>query len=97
VSPDLAENGPASFVLGQNYPNPFNPSTRISYGLSERTHIRLSVDDLLGREVKELLNSSKELGWHTVPFDASGLAGGIYYYTLKAGSFSETKKMLFMK
>lgn len=86
-----------SFTLDQNYPNPFNPSTSISFTLAERSNVTLKVMDILGREVATLLNGEKEAGKHNITFDASNLSTGMYIYTLQAGSFSVSKKMLLMK
>ncbi len=89
---------PNEFSLKQNFPNPFNPSTRISFTLPQRANVKLFVTDILGREVVRLINNeTKEAGNYEVNFDASELASGIYYYTLSAGDFVQTKKMLLQK
>jgi M6 family metalloprotease-like protein len=88
---------PGSYILNQNYPNPFNPSTQITYGLKKRGQVSLKIFDVLGREVKEAVNSVQEAGWYSVRFDASDLASGVYYYILTSGSFVEAKKMLLLK
>ena len=88
---------PSAFVLQQNYPNPFNPSTQIAYGLTAQGHVTLKVYDVIGREVAEVVNSVQSAGWHSARFDASNLASGVYYYTLKAGNLVESKKMLLLK
>ncbi len=93
----ISHNVPNSFKLYQNYPNPFNPSTTISFGLSKSSNVRLVVTDILGREVAVLVNEPKTAGIHNVSFEASGLSSGIYFYTLRAGDFKETKKMLLVK
>ena len=86
-----------SFALDQNYPNPFNPSTLISYTLAERSNVTLKVYDVLGKEVASLVNNSQEAGTHQVTFDASNLATGLYIYTLNAGNFTSSKKMMLIK
>jgi hypothetical protein len=88
---------PNTFRLGQNYPNPFNPSTTIKYGLPKNSFVTLKVYDILGREVTTLVNENKMAGTYQVNFNASNLASGIYFYTIKAGDFSQTKKMLLVK
>ena len=85
-------------LLFYNYPNPFNPSTVIEYELKRRQQVFLSVFDLLGRQVEVLVNDETEnAGRHHVTFDGSGLSTGIYYYSIKAGTLSETKRMLLLK
>lgn len=85
------------FNLEQNYPNPFNPSTSINYTLAERTTVNLKVYDVLGKEVATLVNDSQDAGKHTVSFDASNLASGLYIYTLNAGNFTSSRKMMLLK
>ena len=86
------------FHFSQNYPNPFNPSTKIKYALPSNVKremsniVQLKVFDILGKEVTTLVNEIKQPGIYEVTFDASALASGIYYYRLKAGDFTETKK-----
>lgn len=87
----------SNFELAQNYPNPFNPSTKISYTLAERSSVTLKVYDVLGKEVANLVNTTQEAGSHTVNFDASNLASGLYIYTLNAGNFTSSKKMMLLK
>jgi hypothetical protein len=88
---------PTSYLLAQNYPNPFNPITKIEYHLPKRTEVVLTVYDILGKEVKVLVQKMQGPGRYQVEFDASGLTGGNYFYTLKAGDFEETKQMLLVK
>ncbi|MBI5476974.1 MAG: T9SS type A sorting domain-containing protein [Ignavibacteriales bacterium] len=88
---------PTDFALLQNYPNPFNPNTNISYHLPTQSYVTLKVFDLLGREAASLVNEVEEAGYKTVWFDANGLSSGMYYYRLKAGRNSETKKLLLLK
>ena len=86
-----------SFTLEQNYPNPFNPSTSIKYSLAERSAVSLKVYDVLGNEVVTLVNTTQSIGDYDINFDAANLASGLYIYTLKAGSFTSTKKMMLLK
>jgi hypothetical protein len=88
---------PKEFALSQNYPNPFNPITIISYQLPINSHVLLSVYDVLGREVAALVNEIKEAGSYTAQFDGSKFSSGIYFYTLRSGNFTSTKKLLLMK
>ncbi|MFZ2866152.1 MAG: T9SS type A sorting domain-containing protein, partial [Ignavibacteriaceae bacterium] len=97
VSVDDGINQINSFELSQNYPNPFNPTTRISYSLSERSNVTLKVYDVLGNEVATLVNTTKSAGNHVVTFGGENLASGLYIYTLKAGNFISSKKMVLIK
>jgi hypothetical protein len=84
---------PLTLVLSQNYPNPFNPSTTIRYELAERSHVTLTIFNLLGQEVRGLVDEVEDAGYRSVHLDASGLASGVYFYRLKAGDFVHTRKM----
>lgn len=88
---------PVTFALDQNYPNPFNPSTTIKYSVPQVSEVSLKVYDVLGREVATLVDAQQAQGTYQVNFDASNLASGMYIYTIKAGSFVSSKKMLLMK
>jgi len=88
---------PSDFSLMQNFPNPFNPSTQINYSIPQNTHVLVKVYDSNGSEVTTLVNENKESGNYAVNFNASRYSSGIYYYTITAGSFSQTKKMILMK
>ncbi len=85
------------FELKQNYPNPFNPETRISFHLPETAHTTLAIYDLLGRRVAMLTSDVMAAGQHSVTFDASGLASGVYVYRLRSGDHVQSKKMLLGK
>jgi len=86
-----------TYSLYQNYPNPFNPSTTIHYSLPQPGVIRLTVYDLVGREVTTLVNEQKEAGHYTVDFNGEGLASGMYLYRLSAGPFTQFKRMMLAK
>ena len=90
---------PVQFDLSQNYPNPFNPSTVISYRISIISKVTLKVYDLLGREVSTLVNEEQQPGVYNSQFSIlnSQLSSGVYFYRLRAGDFSETKKMILIK
>ena len=89
---------PAVFALDQNYPNPFNPSTNIRFSLPQASNVTLAVYDMLGRKVATLINGEQmNAAYHTVKFDASALASGMYIYRIEAGSFVSTKKMMLIK
>lgn len=88
---------PGGYRLEQNFPNPFNPSTTIEYALPRTENVRLTVYDVLGRQVGILVNEEKPAGTYRVTFEAKGLPSGTYFYALKAGSFSITKTMVVVK
>jgi hypothetical protein len=88
---------PSEFTLEQNYPNPFNPSTRIGFSLPEDGIVSLTIYDITGKEVKRIIEGFKMKGKYSVDFDAGQLSGGVYFYELSAGSFTQTKKMVLVK
>lgn len=88
---------PESFTLSQNYPNPFNPTTNINFNLDRRSQVRLTVYDVLGNMVAELLNDVRSSGAHTVAFDGSELNSGVYFYKLETPREVVTKKMMLLK
>jgi len=94
---DAGTTQPEAFSLAQNYPNPFNPSTVISYQLASAGRVDLRVFDVLGREVAVLVSGAQSSGTHSVNFNGSALASGVYLYRLSIGSTTITKKMLLMK
>jgi hypothetical protein len=102
VMPGITEIGvPKKFEVSQNYPNPFNPVTKIDYQLPEAGKIKIVIYDMLGREIKNLVNEVKPAGFYSAEFDASSLASGIYIYRLSLESsnnnFIITKKMSLIK
>jgi hypothetical protein len=88
---------PTEYGLSQNYPNPFNPSTVISYQLPVAGWVRLSIWNVLGRNVATLVDEVQEPGFRSVRWDATGQPSGMYFYRLEAGSFLETRKLLLLK
>ena len=89
---------PIEYSLSQNYPNPFNPSTTIEYSIPERTNVKLTVINIVGEEVTTLVNRTMDAGNYSVEFSAKGgLPSGVYFYSLQAGNFMTSKKMVLLK
>ena len=88
---------PGSFRLSQNYPNPFNPVTRIKYSVPVQSSVKLILYDVLGKEVKTIVNEVKPAGEYIYDLNASSLSSGVYFYKLEAGSFVDTKRMILLK
>jgi hypothetical protein len=88
---------PADFRLNQNFPNPFNPTTTIQFTLPERSYVRLTVTDLLGRDLATIADGELEAGTHTSVFDGNRFTSGVYFYRLQSGSFVQTKKLVLIK
>ncbi|MCL5268737.1 MAG: alpha-amylase family glycosyl hydrolase [Bacteroidetes bacterium] len=88
---------PTHYVLAQNYPNPFNPTTVISYQLPRNSLVTLKVYDVLGREVRTLVDSEETAGIHEAIFNGSDLASGVYFYKLVAGGYVKVDKMMILK
>jgi len=88
---------PEKFDLKQNYPNPFNPTTKIAFDLPQAASVELVVFDMLGRKVATLVSERMTAGTHTMDFNASSLASGMYIYRIEAGSFTSIKKMMLIK
>lgn len=92
-----ADQLPQNYTLDQNYPNPFNPTTSISYAIPQNSYVSLRIFDVLGNEVQTLVNETKSAGTYVVSFDAASVPSGVYYYTLQANNFTQTKKMILLK
>jgi hypothetical protein len=88
---------PNKLSLNQNYPNPFHLNTIIGYSISQPTSISLKVYDMSGKEVKTLVNRHQTSGSYKIEFDASSLPGGVYFYRMKVGEFSDIKKLIVIK
>ena len=88
---------PQEYSLGQNFPNPFNPATTISYQLPVRSNVRLTVYNILGKEIATLVSKVMEPGYYSVRFDASALSSGLYFYRLQSDKYTEVKKMMLIK
>ncbi len=97
VSSEYSDNKPKEFSLSQNYPNPFNPTTQINYSIPNTSSVTLYVMNSLGQRVATLVDGKQSAGSYSISFDASSLASGVYFYTLKAEDFSLTRKMLLIK
>jgi photosystem II stability/assembly factor-like uncharacterized protein len=108
--PEHATPFPEAFELLQNYPNPFNPSTTIRYALPVAAHVQLTVHDVLGRKIATVMNEEQPAGWNTVQWNADGISGGIYFYTIlvrpdsqypmdgkQTDEYRETRKLLIVK
>jgi hypothetical protein len=88
---------PTEYSIGQNYPNPFNPTTKIKFALPKTALTKIIIYDLLGREIRTLINKKLEAGYHEINFDAYNLPAGIYFYRVQSGNFIHAKKMILMK
>ena len=93
---------PNRYALGQNYPNPFNPSTTIQFELPDESHTKISIYNLLGREIIQLVNETYKAGYHEVIWNGKDSYGrtipsGMYLYRMNANSFSSTRKLVFLK
>ncbi len=88
---------PTSYALSQNYPNPFNPTTKITYEIPKAGLVTLKIYNVLGQEVATLIDGFQNSGKYTASFNALNLSSGVYFYRIKAGNFSLTKKMLLLK
>ncbi len=87
----------SNYALSQNYPNPFNPLTMINYYIPRQTFVNIKVTDEMGREIKTLVSKVQQTGSYSVEFNSDGLASGIYFYTIQAGEFKQSKKMILTK
>jgi photosystem II stability/assembly factor-like uncharacterized protein len=85
------------YTLYQNYPNPFNPSTTLQYKIPKSGFVTIKIYDVLGREIRTLVNQYQNMGTHEINFSASNLTSGIYFYRMRAGNFIETKKLILLK
>jgi len=102
INPGVIDLIPDEFALYQNYPNPFNPTTTIKYGLKNSVDVKLTIYNLVGQEVRTLVNNRQDAGYKTVVWDGlnnrdSRVASGIYIYRLQAGDFVQARKMILMK
>lgn len=88
---------PTEYSISQNYPNPFNPATNIKFDLPKSGKTKITVYDLLGRELKTLIDQNLDAGYHEISIDASNFQSGVYFYRIQSGDFIQTKKMVLIK
>jgi hypothetical protein len=88
---------PIEYSISQNYPNPFNPTTQIKFALPKKALTKITIYDLLGREIQTLINNELEAGYHEIKIDANDLQSGVYFYRIQAEDFIHSKKMILMK
>ena len=93
---------PTVYALKDNYPNPFNPVTTLRYDLPENGLVNITIYDMLGREVKTLINQAQDAGYRSLIWDATNdygkpVSAGIYLYQIQAGEYMQTKKMVLLK
>jgi len=93
----ITGTNPTEYKLFDNYPNPFNPSTVINYSVKDAGLVKVKIYDILGSEVAELINETKEAGYHSIEFNANNLPSGVYIYTLQVNGYSASRKMLLIK
>lgn len=98
----VTESAPIAFSLSQNFPNPFNPETTIHYDIMRNTHVTIDIYNMVGQHVRTLVSEFKTAGSHTVTWDGKSQSGvqvsnGIYFYSMKAGNFMQTRKLMLMK
>ncbi|MFQ5583843.1 MAG: T9SS type A sorting domain-containing protein [Calditrichia bacterium] len=102
ISSDKNSTVPDKFELGQNYPNPFNPSTSINYRLPWRAFVVLKIYNILGQDIRTLVNAPNAKGLHTVKWNGTDergfpVASGVYFYRLAAGDFSQIRRMVLLR
>jgi hypothetical protein len=88
---------PSTMVLSQNYPNPFNPSTIIPFDLAEKSHVRLTLSNILGEEIMEIADGEYSAGHHEIVLNAGNLAAGVYFYKIETGTHRSVRKLLLVK
>jgi len=88
---------PKGFSLSQNHPNPFNPTTTIRFSIKRRSHVRITVFDVLGRTVATLVDEALGAGDYRTAFDGTNFASGVYFYELETDEYTESRKMLLLK
>ena len=94
---EVEVTAPFEFVLEQNFPNPFNPATTIRYSLPKTSKVQIKIFDVLGSEIGTLINEEKPAGTYELTWKAADLPSGVYFYQIKAGEFTGTKKMILLR
>ena len=102
MSQEILSSIPEEFSLGQNYPNPFNPITQMEYSLPHSSKVVISIYNVLGQEIKTLVNKEQDYGYHSVSWDGTdrlgkSVASGVYFTQMRSDGFSQSKKMLLLK
>jgi len=97
LSNEVGVSVPEKYSLSQNYPNPFNPTTKIGYDMPTDGKVSLRIFDMSGKEVASLINEVQTAGYYTINFNASNLSSGVYFYSISAGNFTATKRMMLIK
>ncbi|MCX6162114.1 MAG: T9SS type A sorting domain-containing protein, partial [Ignavibacteriae bacterium] len=97
VIQNISSEVPQAFSLGQNYPNPFNPITNIKFNIAKSGNVRITVFDILGKEVAVLVNEKLNPGAYKVDFNGSNFSSGVYFYRLTAGNYAAVKKFILLK
>ena len=97
VNVETVDKMPFQFSLKQNFPNPFNPNTKINYSIPYQSNVKIKIFDILGKEIETIVNEEKQSGTYELSWNAGNLPGGVYFYQLRAGSFTQTKKMILLK
>jgi len=95
INPNI--NSPNSSVLYQNYPNPFNPVTNIKFSIGKLSNVKITIYDLLGRELTRLIENELRAGTYIINWNASNYPSGVYFYKLEAGEFTSVNKMVLIK
>jgi hypothetical protein len=94
---DFQNGVPTEFAMYQNYPNPFNPVTYINYSIPKASFVTIKIYNASGQEVASLVNQEQPVGNYNLSWNAGGMSSGLYFYTITAGDFSQTMKMILMK
>ena len=97
INDEKVNKAPTEYLLSQNYPNPFNPNTKIKYSIPKLSFVTIKIFDVLGMEIADIINEEKPAGTYELNWNAANLSSGVYFYSLQAGSFVQTRKMILLK